>query len=78
LNKQFSAFLNRNFLKSQFPNGSFSAIWFKIALFLYEIAIPNAPLFGPYQLFFFAIGPAHNNSWLRPCKQDLNFLFLFL
>jgi len=29
--------------KSQFPNGSFSAIWIKIALFLYEIAIPNAP-----------------------------------
>jgi len=43
LNKNFSAFSNRNFLKTQFPNGSVSAIWFKIALFLYEIAITNAP-----------------------------------
>jgi hypothetical protein len=44
LNKYFSTFLNRNFLKMQFPNGLFSAIWFKIALFLYQIAIPNTPL----------------------------------
>jgi hypothetical protein len=43
LNKHFSAFSNRNFLKTQFPNGSFSAIWFKIVFFLYEIAILNAP-----------------------------------
>jgi hypothetical protein len=31
------------FKKTQFPNDLFSAIWFKIALFVYEIAIPNAP-----------------------------------
>jgi hypothetical protein len=43
LNKHFSAFSNRNFLKTQFSNGLFSAIWFKIALFLYEIAISTHP-----------------------------------
>jgi hypothetical protein len=37
-------FLNYNFLKTQFTNGSFSAIRFKIALFVYEVAIPNTPL----------------------------------
>jgi hypothetical protein len=28
----------------QFPNDSFSMIWFNITVFVYEIAIPNAPL----------------------------------
>jgi hypothetical protein len=44
LNKHFFAFSNRSFLKTQFSNGSFFAIWFKIALFLYKIAISNAHL----------------------------------
>jgi hypothetical protein len=29
--------------KTQFPNNLCSAIWFKIALIVYEIAISNAP-----------------------------------
>jgi hypothetical protein len=44
LNKHFFAFSNHNFLKTQFPNGSFSAIWFKIVFFRYEIAISNSLL----------------------------------
>jgi hypothetical protein len=32
------------FLKTQFSNGSLFYIWFKIAFFVYEIAIINAPL----------------------------------
>jgi hypothetical protein len=45
LKKQFFAFSNRNFFKkkTQFPNDSFFAIWFKIVFFPYEIAITNAP-----------------------------------
>jgi hypothetical protein len=31
------------FLKTQFSNDLGSAIWFKIALLVYEIAILNAP-----------------------------------
>jgi hypothetical protein len=40
----FLHFQIANFLKMQFSNGLFYAIWFKIALFVYEIAISNAPL----------------------------------
>jgi hypothetical protein len=42
--RKFSAFSNRNFLKIPFLNNSFFAIWFKIALIIYEIAIPNTLL----------------------------------
>jgi len=31
----------------KFSNGLFSAVWFKIAFFLYEIVIPNAPKLEP-------------------------------
>jgi len=42
----FFVFSNRNFLKMQFSNDSFSLIWFKkIVLFIYEIEISNAPVF---------------------------------
>jgi len=32
------------FKKNTVPNDSFCAIWFKISLSVYEIAIPNTPL----------------------------------
>jgi len=32
------------FLKTKFSNGLLFYIWFKIAIFVYEIAIINAPL----------------------------------
>jgi hypothetical protein len=41
--KYFSAFLNYNFLKTQFSNNLFSTIKFKIAFFHYEIAIQTRP-----------------------------------
>jgi hypothetical protein len=42
-NNEFYTYSNRNFLKTQFPNDLFYMIWFKIALFAVEIAIPNTP-----------------------------------
>jgi hypothetical protein len=39
---QIFALSNRNFLKMQFLNDLFYAIWFKIVFFVYEIAISNA------------------------------------
>jgi len=44
LKNYFFAFSNRNFFKTQFSDGLFSVIWFKIVLFVNEIAISNAPL----------------------------------
>jgi len=43
LKKQIFCVFKSQFLKTQFPNDLCSAIWFKIALIVYEIAIPNAP-----------------------------------
>jgi len=43
LKKQIFYDFKSQFLKTQFPNDLCSAIWFKIALIIYEIAIPNAP-----------------------------------
>jgi hypothetical protein len=45
LKKHIFCVFKSQFLKTQFPNDLCSAIWFKIALIVYEIAIPNAPLF---------------------------------
>jgi hypothetical protein len=54
--KQFSTFLNRNFLKQQFLNNLFFAIWFKMTFFVYEIVIPNTPLIsGLIYVEFFSL-----------------------
>jgi hypothetical protein len=44
LKKQIFCVFKSQFLKTQFPNDLCSAIWFKISLIVYEIAIPNTPL----------------------------------
>jgi hypothetical protein len=49
LKKMFSAFSNRNYLKTQFSNYSFFTICFKIVIFIYEIAILNAPFINDYR-----------------------------
>jgi hypothetical protein len=53
LNKHFFTFLNRNFLKTQFSNGSFSVIWSKFTLFLHKITISNAPLYEAFNFLPF-------------------------
>jgi hypothetical protein len=56
LKKQIFCIFKSQYLKTQFPNDLCSAIWFKIALIDYEIAISNAPLilfsFGLYNFDF--------------------------
>jgi len=42
--KKASSYLRFEKTEMQFPNDLCSTIWFKIALIVYEIAIPNAPL----------------------------------
>jgi hypothetical protein len=54
LKKQIFCVFKSQFLKMQFPNDLCSAIWFKIALIVYEIAIPNVPFIwsGKKLLFY--------------------------
>jgi len=44
LKKQIFCIFKWQFLKTQFSNNLCSAIWFKISLIIYEIAIPNTIL----------------------------------
>jgi len=62
LKKQIFCVFKSQFLKTQFPNELCSAIWFKIALIVYEIAIPNTPLV----------------SEIRVVVYGRNILFVFL
>jgi hypothetical protein len=43
LKRQIFYVFKAQFLKTQIPNDLYSAIWFKIALIVYEIAMLNAP-----------------------------------
>jgi hypothetical protein len=72
--KMIYSFSNRNFLKPQFPNNSFSWIWFKIVLFIYEIATPNPPLAKlKKQWYNFFL----NYGWLR-CAYIFHFHLIII